>query len=497
MESFLIDLVTETKIKRQLELLNLLQTYNYPIPIEALAGELKVTPKTVQKDLTELKSFTLKDQILLEESKVGVQLSPDSKNLPLSIFQQLTEQSLSFTLLDTLFTEKSITLEELEERYFISETTLKRHLTKLRRILKKHRLTIKMHPVRFESTEANIRYFFMHYFYASKCWRNSYRPSSEHKESVAFLAQKLSDELGITLLFEREKLTYWVMVQDTRMRNNFMFQDEKLVANQKYLSSHFPAIKEIYITTQKKYYPQLTFSEDELLYTYAVGLDSIAYKDYLFGNPNIASNELAFAQRMLDLGKEIAECFNTEFQKAPLFFHALENYFIITLFLNQVTPLFQKNDDQLTSFIRSEHPKTYGRWMNFFAKSSTVQFFNIEFFEDVCATLTIYTVLYLYEENADLKNVLFSFRGDHIFIEYLCMIIGKAFAGIHTLFQFNEDATTEILEENKIDILITNYHLSDKFENVKQQEISAIPTMEEWQQLRQLIIAAMANDYRE
>ncbi|WP_321382910.1 hypothetical protein, partial [uncultured Enterococcus sp.] len=193
---------------------------------------------------------------------------------------------------------------------------------------------------------------------------------------------------------------------------------------------------------------------------------------------------------------EISQHFNTEIHEVPDFFKALQNYFAVHFFLNRITPLFQKNDSHIVQFIRQEHPATFSKWLCLLSSSSAFQPLKVEHIDDICANLTIYTVIYLYQEKTEQKKVLFALNGDNVFLDYLLLVINRTFSGIHTQFLLNKAIELDFLKRNQIDVVISNYpsYITTSAQKLTQYELAPVPTMEDWQNVRRFLATILSNN---
>lgn len=480
-----------------MNILDTLKKSFYPISFEELAEKFQVSSKTIRQDLEQLLSFSSEEQLLFEETNSGILLHPTDSTMIDTIFCRLTAEVLSFKLLDILFVRKSISLNELEERCFVSEATLKRHVLKLRKVLKKYALTLTLSPVQLIGKEENIRYFYFQYFHDAENIRETFQPEIVHQDSVDYLSLCLEEKLNLKILLDHRRLSFWQMVQKMRFKHGFYYEGNDLLAEEIFFPKKYKLFKMIYLDIQKRFYPEISgFSENEMIFSYAATLDCIVYKDYLFGEPDFSFKDPALHENLYKLSIDISRHFSTEIHEVPAFFKALQNYFAVHFFLNKITPLFQKNDNHIVQFIRHEHPATFGKWMCLVSTSETFRALEIEHIEDICANLTIYTVIYLYQKKTEPKKVLFALNGDNVFLDYLLLVINRTFSGIHTLFLLNKTIEQDFLTRNQIDVVISNYpsYIATPKQKLTQYELAAVPTMEDWQNVRHFLTSLLSKD---
>ncbi|MBL1226420.1 helix-turn-helix domain-containing protein [Enterococcus sp. BWR-S5] len=495
--SLLLQLVTEKKIQRQLNILATLKKSYYPISIEELAEQFQVSSKTIRQDIDQLLTFAPTGQRLVEETNSGILLQPVDSSVVDQMFCHLSSDVLSFKLLDLLFVQKALTLDVLEDICFVSEATLKRHVLKLRKILKKYSLSLTLSPVQLIGKEENIRYFYFQYFHDSENIRDTYQPEASHQESVAYLSLCLEEKLKLKILLDHKRLAFWQMVQKLRFKNGFYYEGSDIHAEEIFFPKKYKLFKMIYLDIQKRFYPEIIgFSENEMIFSYAASLDCIVYKDYLFGEPDFSFKDPTLQKTLYKLSIEISQHFNTEIHEVPDFFKALQNYFAVHFFLNRITPLFKKNDSHIVQFIRQEHPATFSKWLCLLSSSSAFQPLKVEHIDDICANLTIYTVIYLYQEKTEQKKVLFALNGDNVFLDYLLLVINKTFSGIHMQFLLNKAIELDFLKRNQIDVVISNYpsYIAASAQKLTQYELAPVPTMEDWQNVRRFLTTILSKD---
>jgi hypothetical protein len=135
-----------------------------PITVHDLAKSTGLSQRSVMNYLDELRNDLEHMQGKIVTSKAGVKM-----HLPpyigLDIWQKnLYRESTAFNILEALFFQGSISLEELEDRFFLSTSSLERLLRKLRASLEPYNISVTGNPITIQGDEYFIRTFFTRYF---------------------------------------------------------------------------------------------------------------------------------------------------------------------------------------------------------------------------------------------------------------------------------------------------------------------------------------------
>lgn len=156
------NLLSKTE-NRRLKLIEILSNTHTRINLETLSKQLDCSVRVVREDLiflreqfNEFELHTVKDEIQL--------IYRPSKGIK-HIYQHFYNHSTSYQLMEIAFFEEGDSIEELEERLFVSTSTIYRLMKQLNKVLSTYDFKVVLNPIQITGNEQNIRTYFYDYFY--------------------------------------------------------------------------------------------------------------------------------------------------------------------------------------------------------------------------------------------------------------------------------------------------------------------------------------------
>lgn len=126
-------LITDKKVKRQIDILSLLSSTKAPVTIEELSDEIGASERTISADLKDLVSKLPPEVKLDIFPKVGAILNWKTSYLLSDFITELSGNNPIFEIVEQLFHGSEKSLEEYAEELYISDITLKRKLLILKK----------------------------------------------------------------------------------------------------------------------------------------------------------------------------------------------------------------------------------------------------------------------------------------------------------------------------------------------------------------------------
>lgn len=159
--------------RRQFTILEILFGSSEPITIGTLADKMEASIRVIKYDINEINQSLAKYKGQIEASNEGVSLVLPS-NIGLDFFQRgLLKNTLAFNFLEIIFFNEHLNSKDMEERLFISTSSMNRLVAKIKDSLTQYGLTLKTGPYRISGNEHLIRNFYLAYFkerYTSLDW---------------------------------------------------------------------------------------------------------------------------------------------------------------------------------------------------------------------------------------------------------------------------------------------------------------------------------------
>ncbi|CAM3255509.1 helix-turn-helix domain-containing protein [Vagococcus fessus] len=226
----------DTSTKRRLEIIEQLNLNSKWISSNDLAKKNNASLRTINSDIQYLKE-NAEDFFTIETSKKnGVRLKARPNSDISLIYNRVIKSSDAFNLLEKIFFNPNVLIENWDEEMFISESSLYRTAGQLSNSLKSFDITLQKRPCHLTNhNEENVRSFYTNYFsevYGIHNW-----PFSLDRRLIVRLAEEFytifehaSDEFLII------QLTYLLAVSLERYKQGFLIE---LSDNQKISRSRY------------------------------------------------------------------------------------------------------------------------------------------------------------------------------------------------------------------------------------------------------------------
>lgn len=171
MRKLYIDLVTDKKAIRLINLIYFLADTSDLLTMEDVAANLGVTKKTLKSDLALLQEYSPVIDGFVQVKKETIIFNRDSTYTIEEILSDIIDQQPLFTLLSALLDGEEYSIETWCDRIWLSERTLRRYLPHLTEVLERYNLTLQLSPhLALIGAEADIRYLYFDYT-SQRGWR--------------------------------------------------------------------------------------------------------------------------------------------------------------------------------------------------------------------------------------------------------------------------------------------------------------------------------------
>ncbi|WP_170924750.1 helix-turn-helix domain-containing protein [Candidatus Enterococcus clewellii] len=462
------DLLTDASIKRKVTILTHLLESEVPLPLSELADFCEVSLKTLRRDVQTLGDY-FPDTIYQENAALS--LNPLKSREPISKFiDEQIKGNMLFTIVEDTFYGECEPIEYLSEKFFVAESTLRKHLSLLKKVLKPFDLTLNLSPVEILGNEVNIRYFYFHFFEHSLEYSGSVYPEAKQSDLYNLLRSFLHKH-GLVLNVNYHRLICWFFISEQRIRQKKLVYLDKSIID-KYASFH--AVFTIRNALEKMSPPSVMFavSESEIIFSFLLSLDTIVYDAKSHFLPNDFLIEMEKYENLV-----------TDFFKVSNLTYALnvELKAIIKAFLvnehalQGLTGLFHKNKPRFNSMIQKKYPDTYSIWIKILKKQT-----DFDYISDLAVSLTALTKAKVNRS----RKVLFAFNGTSAETAYYKYQAQKYVPKTtETLFIFNQPIDNDLIERLDIDFCVCNFSLSVYDLSCKFFKFASVPSVVEWETL--------------
>lgn len=284
--------------KRFLKLFKLLSNSKMPKKSEEICEELDIAPRTLRNDLKKYKSTFLENGVnLISKPGVGYQFEIIDQDLYFGFIQELIkketdgqslipvypEERVHYLIKLLLSTEQYIKIEELEEKLFVSRSTLTNDLKDVREILEYYHLDIENKPnygmkvigEEFYKRACISKYYFYTDSYEDVILKAEKR---ENKEIIKKLLYDTITENNFTLTdIGFENLVIHIMI--LLMRIGKLPEDEEIEAMYKNLEQdkEFEIASSLVNKLEKKFNVKLPKKEIYYITIHLLGKKSMQY----------------------------------------------------------------------------------------------------------------------------------------------------------------------------------------------------------------------------
>lgn len=148
--------------QRRLALVELLLDSDDWVSVTHLSKILNSSSRMIKEDLTFIRNNTTKLQV--ETSTQGVRLVLDYSAGIKDYYQLILHHSLPFQILEEIFFDESLSVQDLAEKLHTSSSTIYRTINQLNDYFSDYQCTIESNPCRFIGDEHYIRNYYRAYF---------------------------------------------------------------------------------------------------------------------------------------------------------------------------------------------------------------------------------------------------------------------------------------------------------------------------------------------
>lgn len=491
MESLFYELISDSHIKRHIKILEIVEKNKMSVAFAQLQGWLQVSTTTLKKDLAKIQKIAPKT-MQIRVSKEFVFVDTTYEGIQNFIFD-LAQTTLSYKILSYSFHQPEIPLEELAERLFTSNSTLKNRIRYMNRILKRFHCRLSTYSTMMHGEEVNIRYFFRMYF-------------SEFRD--LFIAKKIEQLKDYYKVFDtmREimlrqnfrmlnysyfQITQWLLITQERIQANYRLALDASFVARIQEEPTYREFKNVYKTATREVLHQKDMEEEEVVWGYIASLDAISYtteKENLYVCRDVAFPQM-HGEAMLTSISEVANILHIPNYSTSSFVNTHQCFFKNLYFMSQLTPMFQMVSSTVKAHVEANLKDIYQVWFQVFTNSHTEAFSYLQYPSEVACTAAMITSQFLLRKAVVKRRVLFSYTGEAGLSSYLEAKTRFLFsADIDCIFAFKQPLSNDIIESMKPEIVVCNYNNIETIDFDKVVRISYIPNEHEWTRLSNYLL---------
>lgn len=486
MRKLYIDLVTDKKAIRLINLIYFLADTSDLLTMEDVATNLGVTKKTLKSDIALLQEYNPVIDGFVQVKKETIIFNRDSTYTIEEILSDIIDQQPLFTLLSALLDGEEYSIETWCERIWLSERTLRRYLPHLTEVLERYNLTLQLSPfLALIGEEADIRYLYFDYT-SQRGWRDEDVQLDEMVQKFYYEFQEAflkKYQRVLTLDANRAKMWHHVILQRV---GKHLYIPKKQEANKKYeMTDRFEVFSEIYDQLMKKYFSIENLPYEEHIYAYITTLATVIYLppegEVYSINLTRKSNYDNQYNTLFDFGESIP----LDPTRRKEMYHCLNSFLENLSLLSRVTSLFQRNSFELNQYAKSEFPTIYQACLVKLKQVKLAHDARLVYPEDVATNLSLLLSSYLIDTTIENnKKILLSISGEACYVQHLIAILKKRIPGnFDVIWVFNEKITEEYIKREGIDVIIYNHVMLVPIEGCLSIKVSQFPATGELERL--------------
>jgi hypothetical protein len=483
----LYDLVIETIedkiIRRRLKILKFLYDYDQPIYINELVTSIGYKHKTIYNDIDWIND-EYKHIIKIYDNKYFfLDISKDKYQ---DIIDDIYFNTISYRLFKSLYYDEQINIKKFADENNVSYVNFTRYLNYLNSLINKFNIGIYGPKLHIEGKEADIQYFYFNYLFTSNFSLFNNRTNLYYDIIMKIINIYL--ELGLSSLsIDYNYASYHLQVILERYQVGKYIDFEKEIIeeyNQRRSYNNFKNALYLYSKQNKlKIINNLDKNVNFVLAFYLLILDCVNYDVSDNNNTIMVRNDVDISEVMKYsiLTKRVTSQICVKDRE--IFLNKVINNYLLNLnALSIVSPLYQLCNKKIKEELKNNQAIIYDLWyrnLQIFIKERRTLFF---YLEDIATSLALLTTKYLIKELRKINIVAF-ISGEPLIKLYLRKEL-KALNlnNINLTIISNKLIDNEIIKQDNIDIIITNYQVNNVetiANNIMIFELSYLPNNRE------------------
>ncbi|WP_157456742.1 helix-turn-helix domain-containing protein [Carnobacterium maltaromaticum] len=472
-------LLVDKQLIRKITILSTLVKNNLSIPLEYLEVITKASRRTILQDISAFNHEAHTDMRINKNDEDILTMRCENPLIIPEYIERISKSSPLYQVIEFCYSGEHLSIGQLADVLFVSESSLKKYLSILKGVLKEFSLSLQLSPVEITGNENDIRFFYFQYFrYA----HDSYNAPVRQDQTFAIyeIIRNIRDEAGVSLNVDYHRLSLWLSVFEQRVKlKRFTYISGKVV--QKHLATpSYARFKKAFLLNFDTNEYLANIPESEIIYAFITRLDAILYeKGAAFFMEDFSDDHLKY--------DECISCFLKD-NSLHIGAHSdlkltLTAFLSNILLLSDLTPYFQRTNEELLQQVNHHYQFMQNQWISLFKK------FKLDFIYpfELASKLTLVTIAYL-QLHENKKNILFSFTGDpSVLMYYKSLAFRITPQGMNPIFIFNEPLNNTLIKKLDIDICVHNFVPQEKLDVQTAVKLSNIPQENDWGALLALL----------
>lgn len=472
-------LITEKDIRRKVALLENL--VNHPqLTAKELAERIHTTQRTVFNDIQGLRLELPEGWTLEADGNNGLSLTSTEHATTNEVWEYFMKDSISIQIVKELLSSKNVQVQSFLHSQGISFETLKRHLAKLNKELKTFQLKIKVSAVSFEwiGDESSIRIFYHRLLLPFTHNNFFFDDYPIHQANYAHFLRRIARTL---LNVDTEEMfgTCWFFINTIRIKSGCLIEDMTFEKRDVLFKLYQEELEKLYASEG------IQLNPTEAFFAFFAFMESWNYSapptDEL-KKILLEKYDVLFSSCREFMNQLIKQLNQPKLEDSPL----LDN---LVLFLlkyyesRRLSDKFLLEYQELFPFSQQQFPALYQLIQDEITKYELTYLPHSGY---VLNTITLLVREALYLVSPKQATAYFLFQGEPAWKNFLFRELQDLAGNRIQVKAVNTDGLdkSRLIED---DLIIANYPLTEKYEQTIVY-ISSIPTQNELQELRELIL---------
>jgi len=478
-------------MKRSMRILEILYKTKHTITIKELEEVFQISRSTVLSTLKFIKSL-LPDTLALNVTEKKVSLCNYTNQSIEVVLIDIAKQTIPFQVLEHVFFDGKLTIRELAEKLFISESTLRIRIAHMNTTLATFKCNLSFYDVKLFGDETNIRYFFYTYFSEfQELFVSVSEDRLQYCSDIYNNMKKLLTQHGNKLLnYSYQQVERWLLITRDRMEIGKFVSIKPSLATRIQKRASYQHFRTIYKSEIVHHLGDFEIPEAEVIWAYIIGFNCIIYlnddtRALYFDEPDnipykekimVILNKLVNVLGVLDTDKEN--------------FFAIHTAYLINLsLLTEISPILQLGSTAIKDHIIAYSENLFTTWYDYLSNLQAEDLFPISSIYSITAQLTMLSSPFIYNRNTNIKKILYSFEGEAGFTTFLDTLAKLLLpSNIKSIFIYNDPLTPVLIQQIQPDLIVSNHKIPEHIGIFKTFRMSYIPQIQEWTLLKELII---------
>ncbi|PWS23581.1 M protein trans-acting positive regulator [Enterococcus faecium] len=327
--------------------------------ITDISSKLSISRRTIQLVFDRAMNIRVRYPFFKIEIYDGthIKLEFASDFLLSQLYSVMLEESMPFQILDRLFKEKYVSLENTAQQYYVSNRTLQRKLKEITEILENYQLALNLkRKALFVGEEYRIRHFF-HIMYWQIFDGNNVQYFGLTKRSVTDFKERLALYPSFYRRIDQEKFIQLFALSLYRLKRGFSI--DKIPSEMKemiHLTISFEQFKEeLVVPLVKDNYMLKEVTENEYIFLYYMFSVMTTYLSEEIPDERIAMSQ--FSEQSL----EAANLFSETAQQVFLIPESAKKYLFVNGLIIHSTSFLFASKNKIDAFGKTTTVKDYQR----------------------------------------------------------------------------------------------------------------------------------------